>query len=433
MRTRTTALTLVASLGVATAQAQTLLIPESSNDAIMQFDATTGALINATFIDLATVTAGAASTPIEAIFADNGEIWVTDQVADTVFRLSADGTTLLGTSTTPLDNMRGGAAFGANVLVTNSGSNNGAPDDALVELDPMGGLVGSAAVGDPFDAEPFTFNGTPGFLVSDISNEDLVFVDGSDLSVQTVFHDSDGVTGIDFPEQVHISATGRIWAAGFSTPSGIYEYDSMGNQIQYIDTSALGFGGLRGIFELPSGDLLFTNGAGVHRYEFGTASVTTLISGVSARFITLEGDGALGSNYCMANVNSSGATAVMSASGTNLVADNDFTLQCDSMPTFAFAFFLTSTVQDFVMNPGSSAGNLCLGGSIGRFVGPGQIQNSGAAGSVSLLTDLNNQPTPVGPVIVAPGETWNYTCWFRDVSVLGTTSNFADGLEVTFQ
>ncbi|MEM9801024.1 MAG: hypothetical protein AAGA20_11920, partial [Planctomycetota bacterium] len=89
--------------------------------------------------------------------------------------------------------------------------------------------------------------------------------------------------------------------------------------------------------------------------------------------------------------------------------------------------------QSFVVNPGGSAGNLCLGGSIGRFVGPGQIQNSGAAGAISLATNLDLQPTPTGPVQVVAGETWNYTCWFRDSASGTPTSNFSDGLEVIFQ
>ncbi len=36
-----------------------------------------------------------------------------------------------------------------------------------------------------------------------------------------------------------------------------------------------------------------------------------------------------------------------------------------------------STVGGFVASPNGSQGNLCLAGSIGRYVGAGQIQNSG--------------------------------------------------------
>jgi hypothetical protein len=36
----------------------------------------------------------------------------------------------------------------------------------------------------------------------------------------------------------------------------------------------------------------------------------------------------------------------------------------------------------------------------------------------------------VGVINIAPGETWNFSTWFRDV---GSTSNFTDGISITFQ
>ena len=141
-----------------------------------------------------------------------------------------------------------------------------------------------------------------------------------------------------------------------------------------------------------------------------------------------------GINYCgPAVVNSTGNSATMSASGSASVMSNDLTLEANDMPNNAFGFFLTSMTQGFSPMPGGSAGNLCLGGSIGRFVGAGQIQNSGATGSISLLTNNSQWPTPGGLVQVNAGETWNCQAWFRDMSPAGgATSNFTDGLEITF-
>ena len=70
------------------------------------------------------------------------------------------------------------------------------------------------------------------------------------------------------------------------------------------------------------------------------------------------------------------------------------------------------------------AGNLCLGGAIGRYAGPSGI---------SLAIDLTQLPQPTGPVTALPGESWNFTAWHRDTSGMGATSNFTDGLAVTFQ
>ena len=87
----------------------------------------------------------------------------------------------------------------------------------------------------------------------------------------------------------------------------------------------------------------------------------------------------------------------------------------------------------FIAMPGGSQGNLCLGGQIGRYVGPGQIQNSGTAGEISLLLALGATPTPSGLVAVQPGETWNFQCWFRDAVGGQATSNFTNGVEIVFQ
>jgi hypothetical protein len=81
---------------------------------------------------------------------------------------------------------------------------------------------------------------------------------------------------------------------------------------------------------------------------------------------------------------------------------------------------------------GNSQGRLCLGGFIGRFVAAGQIQNSGASGSFSLVADLNEMPNPLGPVAVQVGETWHFQAWHRDVNP-GVTSNFTDAVSVTWQ
>jgi hypothetical protein len=114
------------------------------------------------------------------------------------------------------------------------------------------------------------------------------------------------------------------------------------------------------------------------------------------------------------------------------VASNDVTLTAEDLPLNAFGFFLASRTQGFIQNPAGSQGNLCLGGSIGRYVGPGQIQNSGGAGSISLVLDLAQTPTPTGLVAVVAGETWNFQGWHRDAVAGNATSNFTNGLSIAF-
>ena len=144
--------------------------------------------------------------------------------------------------------------------------------------------------------------------------------------------------------------------------------------------------------------------------------------------------GPLGTRYCTpAQLNSFGIAAEISALGSRSVAANDVSLRAASLPPNTFGYFLTSRDRGFVLSPGGSQGNLCLGGGIGRYRGAGQVQNSGAAGAFTLAIDLTRTPTPSGLVAIAPGETWHFQCWYRD-SLLGfPSSNFTDGLTVVFQ
>jgi hypothetical protein len=107
-------------------------------------------------------------------------------------------------------------------------------------------------------------------------------------------------------------------------------------------------------------------------------------------------------------------------------------LNAGQLPLSSFGFFLTSLDRGFVVGPGGNQGNLCLGGAIGRYVGPGQIQNSGVSGAVSLALDVNAMPTPTGFVVARAGQSWHFTYWYRDANP-NSTSNFTNGVSVTFQ
>ncbi len=268
--------------GLASAQSRTggdcdLMIPESTNDRVMLFSSFDGSLLNSNFIDL--VPAGGA-TPINAVQVGQ-EIWISDQIADSIFRYSLDGSTHLGTITGGLDNIRGIEWIGDTVYVSNAGSNNGAPGQGVVTIDvstqAINGffVTGDNGAGNPFDVLDYFGN----LLINDIDGEniDTFTRDGAFVSS---FHDSDGVTGIDFPEQMTRTSLGNILAGGFSSPSGIYEYDNAGNQINYWDVGS----SVRGVHELGDGNILFTDSNGVHVLDTATGAITTSIDGVSARY-----------------------------------------------------------------------------------------------------------------------------------------------------
>jgi len=115
------------------------------------------------------------------------------------------------------------------------------------------------------------------------------------------------------------------------------------------------------------------------------------------------------------------------------VTDNHTRLVARRTPIGQFGFFLTSC------DPGSTAianseGILCLGGFIGRLVGPGQILNSGFDGRFALDADLTSMPVQFGSGVVQPGDTWRFQAWHRDVDAIGNaTSNLTDAVAVTFR
>jgi len=149
--------------------------------------------------------------------------------------------------------------------------------------------------------------------------------------------------------------------------------------------------------------------------------------------LDMNGDGVLDvclpPNYCTATANSSGVPAVIGASGSPVVADDDLTLEAWALPLQQVGYFLMSTSTDFVPGFGGSSGNLCLGPPILRFNNPsggGQVLNSGSTGTVAFTLDMGNLPQGT---VFQPGDTWYFQLWFRDV-MGGPTSNTTDGLEV---
>lgn len=148
---------------------------------------------------------------------------------------------------------------------------------------------------------------------------------------------------------------------------------------------------------------------------------------------TCTGGGGIGTAYCTANPNSTGATAEITASGSVVVADNTVTLAGVALPPGMTALFLTSSTQGFTANPGGSLGNLCLGGSIGRFIAPGQVQAANGLGVVILPLDLTQIPEGAAFVSVLPGDTRSFQIWYRDIVGGTPVSNFTDGTAITFQ
>ncbi|MEZ6004897.1 MAG: M43 family zinc metalloprotease [Planctomycetota bacterium] len=136
--------------------------------------------------------------------------------------------------------------------------------------------------------------------------------------------------------------------------------------------------------------------------------------------------------YCSpAMPNSSGLSASIGVMGSGRATDNNLVLTCNHLPTGQFAYFLVGTAQGTPIQVPGSQGNLCLGGSIGRYNHFGQVMSTGTSGEVSFQPDLTQ--TPQGSLLVAiqAGQTRYFQLWYRDwVGV--STSNFSDTVALTF-
>lgn len=133
----------------------------------------------------------------------------------------------------------------------------------------------------------------------------------------------------------------------------------------------------------------------------------------------------VGTPYCSAEPNSTGAPAITTAVGSSHVDFNALRLETTGLPTGEFGYYLASLTPGDVLYPGGSAGRLCLGGTIGRF--NSQVKNSGLAGEIAIWVDLTSIPVNP-PVAVQAGDTWHFQAWNRD----GMTSNFSQPVAITF-
>lgn len=214
----------------------------------------------------------------------------------------------------------------------------------------------------------------------------------------------------------------------------------------YYGPASLCTGGATGLLTEDSFWVEDSLGMATGCYWFGGYSNVngcgTPFNPYSSFFLELQADTSLCGTapgpyeYCQSNPNSTGVHSTIRFAGSASVAA-DAIVMTASLPPLSFGFFVTSPTQGFSMNPAGSAGNVCLGGNLGRFVGPGQIKNSGPAGKISLSTlagewSLTAIPGATGPYAAVAGMQSNFQLWHRDFVGTMATSNLTDGYSITW-
>ncbi len=250
-----------------------LLIPDSGNDNVWAFDPFDGSLVSNNFIP----DDGRLSLPITPVDTGNGTIIVSDQSADAIFEYGYDGSYIRTIADNPgsgIDNVRGIAVHNNHIYACVDGGTT--PDSIQrFNMDGTGQTTWATGIGSAWYIK-FRDNDV---LVSN-STGDLIERFSFAGSMLAPFHDSDGVAGIDFPQQLFQTGSGNIFAAGFSTPAGIYEYDSTGTELNYFDIDLA----IRGVWELGNGKLLYTGGTRVGTYDTVTGETIDVINELGASF-----------------------------------------------------------------------------------------------------------------------------------------------------
>jgi hypothetical protein len=131
-------------------------------------------------------------------------------------------------------------------------------------------------------------------------------------------------------------------------------------------------------------------------------------------------------NFCTSAVNSSGAAAIMTSSGSVSVSSNDLVLH----------MFGAATSQPALMYYGPNEiaapfgnGTRCVGGTVSRLNPPAFTT---VFGDISRPVDNTVFPMNSGAGQVTAGSTHKFQGWFRDPNAGGAGFDLSDGLSITF-
>ncbi len=218
---------------------------------IVLLDPFDGTILNPSFIDLTPLSQGQP----KAIVQVGNQIWISDQTADRIDRFDLSGT-YVSTIDTGLDNIKGLNVIGEEVWVTNAGTNNGAPGNAIVRYDFQGNALGNfTTVGSSFDVID-TGNGE--VYISYISNDSRI--ERRDYQ-GNVLGDLVPTGVVTFIQQMVLAPDANtVFAAVFSNNganiAGLYEFSR-------TDGAIVDFwqeGSLRGLMPLGNGQILLSAG-----------------------------------------------------------------------------------------------------------------------------------------------------------------------------
>jgi hypothetical protein len=132
------------------------------------------------------------------------------------------------------------------------------------------------------------------------------------------------------------------------------------------------------------------------------------------------------SSFCATSPNTAGPGALLGASGSTGISQNDFRLEASGgVPGQPALFFYSANQQQVPFGEGL----LCLGPGVFRLNPPTAFD---ASGDALRQVDFTQSPANAGAGQVLPGSTWSFQVWYRDPSGGSSGFNLSDGLQATF-
>jgi hypothetical protein len=143
----------------------------------------------------------------------------------------------------------------------------------------------------------------------------------------------------------------------------------------------------------------------------------------AAHVFSFQGPAALISSYCESKVNSTGAAAVLSYTGSSSLAAHDLELAALSLPAGQATLFFYGASQG---QAPFGDGFLCISGGVFRL----GSKVADASGRAALSIDYAGAFEPGGEL--SAGSSWNFQCWYRDPGSLRSGYNLTDALAISF-
>ncbi|MBK8981466.1 MAG: T9SS type A sorting domain-containing protein [Ignavibacteria bacterium] len=258
-----------------------LLITDWTFDRVWAFNPENGDIIDTAFISHSNPQL---LSPKHALQTHDNFILVSDQIADLVQKFDTSGFYIShfapsgGVNVTIVDNMRGIAFRPNRNLLATVGS--GVNQNTIQEFDMSGNHIGSfipaGTLNSPFDihyrSNDILVTNSSG--PNDVTSYDL---NGTFISNFIVS------TNLTFPQQILRMPNGNISVCGFSSPSGLIQFDSSGNYIRSMSAVT----GLRGAYLLGNGNYLVTNATGVNEMDSASGNLIRVVaSGSNFQYIS---------------------------------------------------------------------------------------------------------------------------------------------------